>query len=468
MVTAILPVMSKPIDTPQEEEREAAGSNGMPEDTRDLPAAAPTDSLKSTSKSSNYDSSISSPRIAGLVGICAGCGALLALGLFLPLPARLQKAGASPAKALQQSYYIVAIIAFLVAIACFFGFRNLAGEDDTNRSPGFDHSSNLKQTLRNSWHRLSASFLLAFKNADIGLAYVGGFVARASSVGLSLFIPLLVNGHFQNSGLCNNKNTTNTANNNPQPPAGLPDIKQTCPTAYLLAAQLTGTGSLIGLLAAQPFGYFSSKSRRCHLPLIFASALGIFGYILLAASFAPEKHKGKAVAVDYVAIAGVGASQIGAVVASLAVLSSAILKEEQQQQQQNHTQKPTTSFDEERLEENDHHHHHHRSPPTSQEDQETAPLLLPPPQSPPTTPTNPPTQQQPPLTSLKGSIAGTYSLSGGAGILLLTKLGGYLFDRVSFASPLYILAVFNGILLCVGGCLAGVRVWSRGGGRRGM
>ena len=51
---------------------------------------------------------------------------------------------------------------------------------------------------------------------------------------------------------------------------------------------------------------------------------------------------------------------------------------------------------------------------------------------------------------LKGSIAGVYSLSGGAAILLLTKLGGYLFDSLSNGAPFYMMAIFNAILLIVG------------------
>jgi nitrate/nitrite transporter NarK len=51
------------------------------------------------------------------------------------------------------------------------------------------------------------------------------------------------------------------------------------------------------------------------------------------------------------------------------------------------------------------------------------------------------------LSEVKGSIAGVYSLYGGAGILLLTKLGGYLFDKVSFGAPFYIMATFNAILM---------------------
>ena len=54
------------------------------------------------------------------------------------------------------------------------------------------------------------------------------------------------------------------------------------------------------------------------------------------------------------------------------------------------------------------------------------------------------------LSQLKGSIAGVYSLYGGAGILLLTKLGGFLFDALSSGSPFYLMAAFNAILLFAG------------------
>ncbi|EER39053.1 hypothetical protein HCDG_06997 [Histoplasma capsulatum H143] len=54
------------------------------------------------------------------------------------------------------------------------------------------------------------------------------------------------------------------------------------------------------------------------------------------------------------------------------------------------------------------------------------------------------------LVHLKGSVAGMYSLCGGAGILLLTKVGGLLSDRISPKSPFYLLAGFNGLLLIFG------------------
>lgn len=51
---------------------------------------------------------------------------------------------------------------------------------------------------------------------------------------------------------------------------------------------------------------------------------------------------------------------------------------------------------------------------------------------------------------LKGSIAGVYSLAGGVGILLLTKVGGLLFDKVSPVAPFLMISAFNFLLLAAG------------------
>ena len=53
----------------------------------------------------------------------------------------------------------------------------------------------------------------------------------------------------------------------------------------------------------------------------------------------------------------------------------------------------------------------------------------------------------------KGTISGIYSLSGGFAILILTKVGGLLFDRLSTAAPFWILAGFNAVL---GGVVLGL------------
>ena len=52
--------------------------------------------------------------------------------------------------------------------------------------------------------------------------------------------------------------------------------------------------------------------------------------------------------------------------------------------------------------------------------------------------------------------------AGGAAILLLTKLGGYLFDSLSTGAPFYMMAIFNAVLLVVGAG-AGIyrEVWTK-------
>jgi hypothetical protein len=67
--------------------------------------------------------------LAGYVGLFTGCGALVALSLFLPLPARFgERDGVTPGQAVTYSFYVVGVVAFLVAIFVSFGLRNLKGE----------------------------------------------------------------------------------------------------------------------------------------------------------------------------------------------------------------------------------------------------------------------------------------------------------------------------------------------------
>jgi len=68
--------------------------------------------------------------LAGYVGLFTGCGALVALVLFLPLPARFGKIeGVTMGEAVQDSFYVVGVVSFLVAVFVFFGLRNIRGEE---------------------------------------------------------------------------------------------------------------------------------------------------------------------------------------------------------------------------------------------------------------------------------------------------------------------------------------------------
>jgi hypothetical protein len=68
--------------------------------------------------------------LAGYVGLFTGCGALLALSCFLPLPAKFGEIeNVTPGEAVTYSYYVVGAVALLVAVFVFFGLRNVQGEE---------------------------------------------------------------------------------------------------------------------------------------------------------------------------------------------------------------------------------------------------------------------------------------------------------------------------------------------------
>jgi MFS family permease len=372
----------------------------------------------------------SPPRLAGLVGVFTGCGALVALAVFLPLPARFSRLeGVTQGQAVADSFYVVGAISLLVAVACVFGLRGLQGEEGKGwnlllgRKPpeGYqalspqgstDHEGPGRVPFLPYWRLLLDSTILGFKDAQIGLGYLGGFVARASSVGISLFIPLYVNAYFIRNGFCQGS-----------PNDTSPELKKECREAYVLSSILTGVSQLVALLCAPAFGYLSDRYRRFNIPLLIASLFGIVGYMAFAKLVSPEikdkEGRGGSPAV-FLYVSMIGISQIGAIVCSLGLLGRGVLGDEggynlSSQLRGDH---PTL-----------------RNP--FSEAAETAPLVAAPPA---------PSSRN----HLKGSIAGVYSLSGGAAILLLTKLGGTLFDTLSPGAPFYMMAIFNAILLVIG------------------
>jgi len=367
------------------------------------------------------------------------------------LPARFEKSGSSPAEALKKSYYIVGGVALLISVWCFFGLRKLPGEEDKglNFQPrkSTTQSNNLSREISNDlpleppgqhlWGNLLSAFLLGFKHPDISLGYIGGLVARASSVGISLFIPLFVNQYYRDSHKCHQ-------DQNPVSSLKLGDIKRSCPEAYILASILTGVSQLIALITAPFFGYFSGQSRRYQLPLVLAGTVGIAGYIAFPLLSSPQFKGTDGNAMVFVIMALVGMSQIGAIVCSLAVLSKGVLAVSNHYAadiSEHSSASPSPIRDH-----CEHHHHDGQS-----DNGEHSPLIA----------KSVTTSND--LRHLKGSIAGIYSLYGGVGILLLTKMGGFLFDSLSVGAPFFIMAVFNGILVIASiGCgIWQYRLWKK-------
>jgi len=431
MVTATLPTMT--LENTQKEPEEEyqrrghqAHSASVSSDatvtpaqlrtTGTLPPAAKMASSKTTRPATG--------QIAGLVGMFTGFGALIALALFLPLPARLQKSGITPANAVTDSFYVVGAMAFAVGLFCFFGLRGLAGDEgkgwrnlfSRNLGPSMSSISSQKGYI----DLLSESLRLCFTDASLGLGCLGGFIARASSVGISLFIPLFVNHYFISSGLCKD-----------DPHSAPSDIKDQCRRAYTLAAALSGVSQLIALCCAPIFGYVDSRFRRFNIPLMVAALAGVVGYVMFARLKSPDPKSEDGSNAVFLVMALLGISQIGSIVCSLSLLGRGI-QGGNSGDADGGTKKPVGAI----LSQTD--------PDSSVTDDmdESSSLLHSQRRTGKTSPSSP-------RSELKGSIAGWYSLAGGAGILLLTKLGGYLFDVKSSGAPFYMLAAFNAILLAV-------------------
>ncbi|KAK8191454.1 hypothetical protein IWZ00DRAFT_279287 [Phyllosticta capitalensis] len=426
----------------------------------------------------------STSNLAGLVGMFTGLGALLALGIFLPLPARFQKSGVAPSEAIADSYYIVGSIAIVVALACSLGLQNLPGEENKGwKNLFFVPAEKPEDPIDDSRPRLSYVHLLfealalGFRDVNVGLGYLGGFVARASSVAVSLFIPLFSNAYFISHGYCEPGDHKSTE-----------EIKEACRRAYVLAAMITGTSQLVALISAPIFGYLCGQYKKYNQPIILASVAGIAGYIAFGLQKSPDpKSEDGSYGVFFIA-ALLGISQIGAIVCSLGLLGRGIqgdeadinAAEEDERHQSyaghagvHHSSRPhaiprhvldpeatpvtspqvqphrgghTLSHRSSHSDISNGHASHYQA----NADAESDPLL-------------PSHFRRLPASSLpssrahlKGSIAGVYSLAGGAGILLLTKLGGVMFDELDKGAAFFLMAAFNAVLM-IGAVTVSVR-----------
>ena len=194
-----------------------------------------------------------------------------------------------------------------------------------------------------------------------------------------------------------------------------------------MAAKLTGTSQLVALICAPIFG-FAHRSRQHHVPLCCAAIAGIFGCCGFALIKVPDPSREGGTLLIFLPIFLLGISQIGTIVCSLGLLGQCIYESEKLDIQCSHSSscreeisaEPSDSLGRDDQQQND----------------ETFPLV------------GRRGSRTRNLKEIKGSLAGTYSLSGGFGILILTKLGGFFFDTLSPASPFVILAIFNTLLLC--------------------
>lgn len=293
---------------------------------------------------------------AALVGLSSGLGACFAVFVLLTLPMNLEKYY-SAKKAIKVAYYIVASIAIVVSAALFFGLHRDRTKSVkywlTGYVSEFDKAANnvSDEEPPSYLALLKEGFSIALTEKQIALAYMGGFVARSTTVATVMFIPLVINVYFHNQGSC--------SGNIHDPDS---ELKSSCPKAYLISAIVTGISQTAALFLAPVWGYTTDKFGR-KATLLVSSVIGFVGFLGFACLSNPTSS-------PFVYIFGtfMGIAQIGTIIASMSLCTDT---------------KRNSS----------------------------------------------------------GAIAGVYSFCGGIGILILSKLGGWLSD-IWAGSPFIILAVF--------------------------
>ncbi|KAJ3058362.1 hypothetical protein HDU98_005520 [Podochytrium sp. JEL0797] len=303
--------------------------------------------------------------MAGLVGLCAGCGALFALSVFVPMPFKFE----DNLHGIRTTYLIVGLIAcaFSVLLVLFLAPKMPHMEDscpasvdeevvaDGKNSPGYlaSTSSSLETApAKKSVLQVVKEGLLAAKDPKIMLGYVGSFLARGDSIILTMFIPLWMYKVYIDEGLC-------------VAPGGVEDpmIKRHCRDAYSRAMMVSGIAQTAALVGAPIFGILSDRFHATNIVLLSA-IMGLISYTCMF--FAnPLLNSILAIAVF------LGLAEIGLIVCNMSLVTS------------------SKSVDE----------------------------------------------------SVRGSVAGISSACGSIGILVTSKLGGYLFDNWKEGAPFLILAV---------------------------
>lgn len=256
---------------------------------------------------------------------------------------------------------------------------------------------------------------------ELRVAYVGGALARAFTIGTTAFLPLLVTHHYYTSGLCRQLPSPN-----PDSPLPNDELKKLCRNAFTATAILGGTAQLTALVASPLIGLLC-ETLSPTTTISLTSALGAVGFYLLGvgtSGFGGDRQTGEEVpdpltGLSIGAAVLIGLGQIGAIVASLAGCARARgFVEEQRSAKDTRADANNVSGDARLVQEASH------ANVRASEARQGA-----------------------------GAIAGAYSCTGSLSILIISKLGGFLFDMY-VPSPFLLIGGFSAFVALCGAAVS--------------
>lgn len=257
---------------------------------------------------------------------------------------------------------------------------------------------------------------------ELRVAYLGGALARAFTIGTTAFLPLLVSHYYYSSGLCRQLPS-------PDPKSPLPndELKKLCRGAFTATAILGGTAQLTALLTSPLIGLLCDTFSPS-TTISVTSALGAVGFYLLGvgtSGFGGDKQTGEEVPdpltiLSIAAAVLVGIGQIGAIVASLAGCARAksLVVEKQIQTPADEAAHTASAHDAGSSSSGT-----NRWRPQSLDKDKTG--------------------------QGAGAIAGAYSCTGSLSILFISKAGGLLFDMY-VPSPFLLIGGFSALVALCG------------------
>lgn len=314
----------------------------------------------------DYSSGNSRAKVAGITGFSTGLGALFAalilsrIPIFFAHDSNLVPGGLRHIPNGGATLVITfAITALLLLVAAIVTGLFLTAAPDLAYAQGHHNGGGRRMPLTK---RIIIG-VTAMAHPLIALAYLSGFVARADSIALTLFIAPWVDNYLTAQGLC--------------PPRD-PEVLTRCQPAKRLASTLMSIAHTAMLLGAPIFGILSDKLGAVNAVLIPAGS-GLLAFGLLY--FLPNPQT----PLVYGAMAFAGFADIGMIITSMALMASVS-------------------------------HPHHR-----------------------------------------GALSGVYSFFGALGIIVTSKLGGFLFDNVRETAAFIVVAVASGFVFFISLVLVVIR-----------